>query len=224
MPLFYIVLPKWFKNRYPDAHKNLQDNSDKITSPFDVHETLKVFMNMSVLNELKVKEAGQAKNNLSQKEDKYPLTLFHKIPKTRTCADAGVSLHWCVCKGARDERVADGSSPNVKSAIELAINYMNNELGPVNKQCAVLELHQIVSAYHLDYASFQNPSRPKGLRIYYRTKPGLGLFSATVVQSNTTGSWTLVDEVIRINHYGTQSGCVVQEFKFYCYCKAEFLG
>src|SRR5579875_1997076 len=42
MPLAYIALPPWFEKAYPKAVENLRRNAkDRITSAYDMHETLK---------------------------------------------------------------------------------------------------------------------------------------------------------------------------------------
>jgi arylsulfatase A-like enzyme len=41
LPALYIVLPPWFKVKYPIAWKNLcNSNRDKLVSSFDIHRTL----------------------------------------------------------------------------------------------------------------------------------------------------------------------------------------
>ncbi|CAG0924498.1 unnamed protein product [Notodromas monacha] len=32
--------PEWMRSRYPEALKNFEENSDLLSTPFDVHETL----------------------------------------------------------------------------------------------------------------------------------------------------------------------------------------
>ncbi|CAG2189727.1 CLK4-associating serine/arginine rich protein [Mytilus edulis] len=46
MPLLSIIIPEQIKNKYPHIHTNLQDNENKLTSPFDLHETF-----VDILNE-----------------------------------------------------------------------------------------------------------------------------------------------------------------------------
>jgi membrane-anchored protein YejM (alkaline phosphatase superfamily) len=58
MPFFYIVVPSWFKQKYPAAWRNLNDNSNRLTSPFDVHETLKNILDMRNLKDVKSSKLG----------------------------------------------------------------------------------------------------------------------------------------------------------------------
>jgi hypothetical protein len=211
MPTLYIVLPQWFSTKYPEAYQNLNENSDKLTSPYDVHATLQHFLDLNSLHHVNQDE----KESIDGK--KTPTSLFQKLPLNRTCLEAGVSLHWCTCKGARDEDPLDIKTQDVKRAVQLSVDFMNEWLKPVSNKCQKLTVDEIVSAFNLPYATTQYYSNStRGLRVYFKTKPGQGFFSSTVALVNE--SWIVVDEVARIDHYGAQSGCVVQEYKFYCYC------
>lgn len=35
-----FAFPPWFKKKYPEAYINFQKNSHRLTTPFDIHETL----------------------------------------------------------------------------------------------------------------------------------------------------------------------------------------
>jgi hypothetical protein len=41
LPFAYISFPEWFERRYPDAVNNVRLNAHKLTSPYDLYETLK---------------------------------------------------------------------------------------------------------------------------------------------------------------------------------------
>ena len=45
MPFFSFVLPKWFDRKYPTMASNLNNNTNRLTTPFDIYSTL-----MSVLH------------------------------------------------------------------------------------------------------------------------------------------------------------------------------
>jgi membrane-anchored protein YejM (alkaline phosphatase superfamily) len=52
LPVHYIVLPPWFKTKYPISWRNLRSNEDKLTSAFDLHKTLLQFMDLRKLKEI----------------------------------------------------------------------------------------------------------------------------------------------------------------------------
>ncbi|XP_035701136.1 uncharacterized protein LOC110862089 [Folsomia candida] len=224
MPVLYIVLPDWFKNKYSQAYKNLQDNANMLTSPFDVYQTIKVCMN---LTKLKTPDEDDDAKSESAITTRKPTSLFRKIPSDRSCLEAGVSLHWCVCRGARDQRPAPTTTPDAIAATAAAIDFINNELKPVAEKCRPLELNGLRSAYHIDYAVEHGDKYPgisQALRVYFKTAPADAYFSATLVQRGGNESWTMTDQAIRLDHYGTQSWCVSQEHKTYCACRRSYGG
>ena len=82
MILLYFVLI--FQTRYPNLIKNLINNKHRLSTPFDLHETLQ-----SVLNIYK-----------AEKVVKYTdrgISLLNIIPVNRTCQSAGIEIHWCTC-------------------------------------------------------------------------------------------------------------------------------
>ncbi|OXA42195.1 hypothetical protein Fcan01_23027 [Folsomia candida] len=145
MPVFYLVLPDWFKAKYSQPFKNLQYNADSLTSPYDVYETLKLFMNLSQLRDTQSYKNADTIINVRK-----PMSLFQKIPFDRSCLEAGVSLHWCVCRGARDERPAPTTTPEVRNDVTASVDFMNVKLKPVSTKCHPLALKETVSAYHID--------------------------------------------------------------------------
>ena len=46
LPWLSIVLPPWFKKKYPRLTKNMRVNEDRVISPFDLHHTLHHFLNL----------------------------------------------------------------------------------------------------------------------------------------------------------------------------------
>ena len=69
-----LRFPDWFRKRYPEAMSALSKNADKLTTPFDIHETL-----LDALDYNKDKEKRGIQLN-SKRE-----TLLRKINMTRDC-------------------------------------------------------------------------------------------------------------------------------------------
>ncbi len=47
MPFIYFVFPGWFKKKYTSAMANLKVNSQGLTTPFDMYQTLNDLLNLS---------------------------------------------------------------------------------------------------------------------------------------------------------------------------------
>lgn len=133
LPFLNLIFPKWFKEKYKSAMKNLQQNVHLLTTHFDLHETLKDLMNLSSLEE----------SNLSlrvpQTRDLRGISLFLPIPVNRTCGSAGIQRTWCTCQQSKQISVSDNM---VKKAAETVLVHLNQMLSKY-KQCAKLQLERV---------------------------------------------------------------------------------
>ncbi|CAJ0603350.1 unnamed protein product [Cylicocyclus nassatus] len=86
MPLMAIRLPSNFKTLYPKEYENFLANKWKLTSNFDIHQTLKDIALMRLgANRPAVRDEGRG------------ISLFDEIPSNRTCYDAYVAENFCTC-------------------------------------------------------------------------------------------------------------------------------
>lgn len=138
LPFFSIVLPAWFKERFPNSYKSLQVNAlDRLTTPFDIHETF-----LSVLNDL---NAGVDVGAVAHDPNKLTrgLSLFREIPVERSCEDAKVSSHWCACNSWKQVNQKDDPLViRAADAIVQEINHLIHESGK-SHLCSQLSLKQI---------------------------------------------------------------------------------
>lgn len=91
LPLLTFVFPQWFEEKYSLAVANLRRNAEKLTTPYDLHEMLFDFMDLSEVTDDKLK---------SQKENKViprGLSLFRPILETRNCNVAQIPKNYCAC-------------------------------------------------------------------------------------------------------------------------------
>ena len=82
-PFLAVRIPRWFSERYPNAAANLRLNSRRLTTPFDLHETMMDVMDM------------ERPRNLTDGPPRA-YSLFQEIPDNRRCADAAIDPHWLV--------------------------------------------------------------------------------------------------------------------------------
>ncbi|KAL1498107.1 hypothetical protein ABEB36_008961 [Hypothenemus hampei] len=87
LPMNYISLPKWFKNEYPREVRNFEENTEILTSNYDLYMTLQHILKFSVAN-YSITSARGCPNCRS---------LFEKIPDYRDCSSAGIPKRWCTC-------------------------------------------------------------------------------------------------------------------------------
>jgi len=139
LPFFSVILPKWFEKRFPHSYRALQINAvDRLTSPFDIHATLK-----SILNGLNQGIDIGATAHDQNKNLTRGLSLFKEIPLLRSCVDAQISNHWCACNGwLPADPVSDKLVSRAATAIVDAVNLLIKEAGQSDK-CMKLEVKSI---------------------------------------------------------------------------------
>lgn len=230
LPFVFIVLPDWMKEKYPMAVRNLNKNSRRLTTPFDLHETLQDLLDLNNLKSVK-------------KIVKEPVfrgySLFNEIPSNRTCEDAAIDSHWCTCQQSVEVMPNDTIAV---AAAEFAVNNINSLLEGY-AQCATLGLDSILNARVLYYDAkhFTDKKSVKDYTITLKTMPGEAVFEVTVRNKekqqqvlktrtdkpstvSTPDRWenfTVTGTVSRLNLYGKQSYCITDfHLKLYCYCKS----
>jgi hypothetical protein len=88
-------MPQSFQDKYPNEMRNLRLNSRKLTTPFDIHETFKDFLNFNPTPPNTSKKQREQPNS----ESNMPrgISLLKHIPASRSCQDAHIEAHWCSC-------------------------------------------------------------------------------------------------------------------------------
>uniref|UniRef100_A0A1A9X098 Sulfatase N-terminal domain-containing protein n=1 Tax=Glossina brevipalpis TaxID=37001 RepID=A0A1A9X098_9MUSC len=87
LPTFFISIPKWFHNTYPELIKNLKTNCERLTTPYDIYMTMQHLLKMNKPNFIITPASGCSRCQ----------SLFDEIPEDRTCFQAGIPTDWCSC-------------------------------------------------------------------------------------------------------------------------------
>ena len=208
LPMFYVVLPPSFRETYPDAVANLNTNIHRLTTPFDVHETLIDVLNLTT-------------NIRATYRPQRGLSLFSKIPVSRTCFNASILPQWCTCHA--EKRLETNDSLITKAAM-FVINEINTSLDKQYKeQCATLKLDKILDARQQVPDARLKATRSEKVthQLTFRTKPGGAILEATTSCSlRPPGAhFLLLGEVSRLNEYGKSSACISDAgLRRYCHC------
>lgn len=201
-PVMFIAFPKWFSEKYPTIMKNLKSNTRKLTTVYDVHETLRNILNFSGhVIEYSSPERGES--------------LFSDVSNTRNCSDVGVPDSMCTCSMYR--KVVNFSPIVSKHNLSLTIvNKINKLLKGHMTLCETLSLYKTVSVY-----SANSTIKLHSYRIRIQTTPGKALFEAPVFYDSSRKKYQ-VGQILRINKYGDQSKCVKNYIlRNYCFCKKQ---
>nr|KAI8753855.1 CAunnamed protein product [Biomphalaria glabrata] len=198
-PYFYFVFPAWFKAKYPEVMKVLSVNQDRLTSHFDVHETLMDILNFQG-------ETGQGE--LTSRG----ISLFKEIPRERTCEHIGVPVEYCACVQLSESSVA----PEVKQKMAKTILYHVISLTEhIRKSCAAYTLTSVNAVLKM---SLKKDDKEL-YALLITTNPGNAVFEGYVTLDKN-GSTTLSGHVIRASMYGKHANCINDlHLRNYCYCR-----
>lgn len=220
LPFVFILLPEWWRDKYPKSWANLRRNSKSLTTPFDLHETLLHLLNMSETEDQDLRKFADKPSTNSSKIARG-LSWFLPIPDHRNCGMAGIPGHWCMCHLSQNTSITD---PVVRLAVEFLLNKLN-QLVKEYPQCSKLSLKKVLDAkiwsdesQQLDKKRSKDPPSVD-YTVTIQTIPGDAIFEATIRHRRKESSQKLVGSISRLNLYGKQSACV-DDFKMrlYCYC------
>ena len=218
-PLLYFVLPKWFKQIYPEAHKNLMINRRRLTTPFDVYETMQDLLDPKLLEKSIIQ--SRSKEMFEKSVLPRSTSLFLQVSPNRTCETAGIESHWCTCFERKEIAISDNRT---QEAAIFVVKYMNNLLKNYTN-CSRLFLNSIlfsnleVSAVNFNIL-IKKSTTLYDLTVGIETKPSMAKFEATVrIPVHGNGKLQILGTISRINKYGNQSHCIDDyKLKLYCFC------
>ncbi|KFD45044.1 hypothetical protein M513_14079 [Trichuris suis] len=199
-------------------------NGNRLTTPFDLHATLKSLLNFP----------PPKVGNLSHRG----ISLFSEIPASRDCANAGIAPHWCSCLSWK--KLPKDALISWFIADEL-VKAFNKRLKKEEKLCAPLRLDSVLNAYVSqpkdDYVAFVGAKDTDGREAKFgdrvgmpydsytltiRTNPKNAIYEATVLYDVTKRVLLIdLDSVSRVNEYGSASHCIMSRDSYlaiWCVC------
>lgn len=216
LPFLFVALPEKYGSDYFHLYNNLRKNARKLTTPFDLHETLKALVDPYALT------ADKINKDSSNGKKRRGYSLFEPIPLNRTCEDAGIESHWCTCQQSND---IDKNDTVVLEATKFTVQYINQQLVGY-ADCQKLSLAEIYNARSHSFMKhiLVGKAYIRDFTIAFRTTPGDAIFEVTIRQhvgkDGKNYTFSVTGTISRINLYGTQSLCVTDfHLKLYCYCK-----
>ena len=210
-PFMHIHMPDKWKN------ENLTVNEHRLTTPFDIHATLKHI------------HRGEPDREL-----KYGKSLLEEISMNRSCKSIPISEHLCGC--LTSHVVTDLKT--IEPISEFIVKEVNRILRPESANCVKLSLKYIQSALEQrpndQFVQCQNSSQcsqtgnqrfkyESSLKQYLVTigvRPSNALLEATVNYDRSSQRMVLLGEISRINSYANQSNCISDPYlRKYCFCR-----
>ena len=231
LPFMVIRPPPMIYEHYPHIIENLRVNSQRLTTPLDLYETIKDATTMSNLDHIGSEEILSSRS----------ISLFSRISRNRTCADADIWPHFCACL---DWAKLDITDTRVGEIVGKLVDFMNNLLNQKLDICHSLSLDTIEKAslykppgivlkssdavdYNDNITDFVD--NLVATEIWYQvritTSPNFAKYEATIKYKLQTNVVVIDNEDIdRINMYGNQPHCVSEtlpQLAPYCYCKVQ---
>lgn len=240
LPFIAVRLPEQFQEKYPDLTHNLRLNSHRLTTPFDLHETLQH------LFEFHSSDPYQSKSSRA-------FSLFQLIPANRTCAQADIEQHWCACLHWLDVPI---NQPIIQRFGQQAVEFLNRFLSDYQNECARLRLYSIHKANQLETnehllkfvgssdkdgripqfgnQTAKNNNNTKNVninpttfyQIQFETIPGHALFELTAEYNRINRTFLIRKRRLsRLNKYGQTSACIAYkrpDLREICYCLKSF--
>ncbi|KAL3203428.1 hypothetical protein MRX96_011967 [Rhipicephalus microplus] len=163
-PFAFIVFPPWFLQKNPEAAQSLRTNQHRLTTPFDIHATLVELLDYP---------------NAQQPNSTYGLSLLHHIPDTRTCANASIARHWCVCDARADANVTGDVA--LKLAKHFVAN-LNEWVSEGGRKCEEYRLLEIIDVTPLRETPAERPENASHYWVTIKLSPGAAVFEGTEQQ------------------------------------------
>ncbi|CRK99826.1 CLUMA_CG013134, isoform A [Clunio marinus] len=197
-PLLSIRLPKKFQRDYPDIVESLKINSNRLTTPYDLHVTLKHILNLSADEKVPEKAIGCRSCQ----------SLFEEVSPGRSCRDVNIPDHLCPCSLVE----IDPSKKVLKHVVRFAIKNLNYELSKMKttsgKNCTKLKVDRITLAYQQLISSWT-----MNYIIRFTVLPSNDEFEAIMRKKfisiiKAEPQFELIKEIIRINNDTRPNICV----------------
>lgn len=104
---FFALFPKTFKEKYPLAVRNFKHNGKRLTTHYDIYETLKDLADVTSLSNKNIEARSKDLNKKTVDLLPRGISLFLELPDIRTCDSAGIESHWCMCYEKLDLSLTD---------------------------------------------------------------------------------------------------------------------
>ena len=222
MPVVIVYIPEHIREKFPALHKNMQLNTKRLSTNFDLHQTMLDIVHGSFENPSTSYFVDRARG----------ISLFRPLPESRSCADAWIPEDYCACYTSSPVNVS--TNQIVSMVAKEMVENLNSRLYSEPK-CVELELFSVQEAEQINHGlqhsrtentgislfQFFKPEEKSTLRflVVIETVPGHAIFEATYDFDNSQGNGRLVGDIVRVNKYGSQGNCISDKrLRPLCYC------
>jgi Protein of unknown function (DUF229) len=123
-PMALVALPKSFRRRHPAMFQSLKSNAGSLTTPMDLHETIRRLLSVGRPFDVQEKVSSRRRG----------LSLFDGKIGDRSCEQASIAPVYCECLLSSTTALSKDSI-EVTQLAEQTVSRMNNMLSIYNGQC-----------------------------------------------------------------------------------------
>ena len=200
LPALYILPPVKFLERHEEMYGHLRNNTDKLTSFFDVNQMIRQLLAMASNNTVE---------HLFKGFEGHGVSLFSDVGD-RTCAEADIPEDYCRC--------TDGTSElESQSAREIAVSIIRD----LNNFLAGFGLCQELQLKEVKEATVKRAREVISVKVKFGVENRGGLMEGSF-------SWTVGEmsdlktgQVVRLDWYSSTSHCVPHSLEYirpFCIC------
>ncbi|KAM8709224.1 hypothetical protein ACLKA7_016092 [Drosophila subpalustris] len=217
LPFLFIWLPPFVRAEHPEFVDALRQNRNRLTTPYDLHMTLKHILTLSG-------RTGSLETLDGAKDCPQCQSLLLPVPLSRSCEDVAIEDHWCTCWSYN---AVKKNSKTVRHLGERVVHYLNDYVtsfrnGSLAHLCQPLTLQGISAAYKAKISQV-DPSQAQIYWLTFSTAPNQALYEATVryIKNMTSeDNVQVTGSVSRLNSYSGEADCMNDfAIKKYCYCR-----
>ncbi|XP_022226579.2 uncharacterized protein LOC111076866 [Drosophila obscura] len=217
LPMMFIYVPPWFRQKYPHLVDNLRKNRNRLSSNYDLHMTLQHLLQL----ERSTSMADFAKQHRSVACPSCQSLLF-ELPFNRSCQQAGIEEKWCCCHPIKTLK-KNGFVRTIGLAV---VRHMNDHL-KVRKLSHICHNFTLTHVHKID-RKLDLPTDDNNLEkdehvyiMQFWTRPNTPRFEATFRWNYRKHKLHMdVDDLSRLNAYKSDSDCIFDKIaEKYCICK-----
>ncbi|EDW04567.1 GH23499 [Drosophila grimshawi] len=217
LPFLFIWLPPFMRKAHPEFVQALQQNRNRLTTPYDLHITLKHILSLSG-------RIGSLQSLGGAKDCPKCQSLLQPVTLSRSCEDVAIADHWCTCW---DFQKYDMNSNQLTYLAERVVNYINDYVsnfdnGSLANLCEPLSLGHIQSAYKAQ----PNEIDDSDMEMYwliFDTSPNNAYYETTVRYNRSLpekDNMLISRSPSRLDGYYSKPKCVkVFSIEKYCHCR-----
>ena len=227
-PFLSIRLPNTFKDT--SYLKNLKNNRHKLTSFYDVYQTLRhfLFLNKFDVDHSDSNNPANSENCRKQFRVNDPelrsyrgVSLFEELDASRGCEEALIPERYCrhfkgIPLGKEEFMLL--TKHTMEEATDFVVQQLNNMFDKQQELCELYRLDKVNSFQKIVIKSKKDTAFYK---LVLELSPGSSVFDA-FLDLDKQGKLRLKSKPVRLSVYGDQSYCVNERInKNYCFCKNQ---